>query len=374
MNAPDHDHDQRRDSSLVAGSLCSGILGLDLATESHFGCEFAWCAEIEPAPSLVIEKHRPFMPNLGDITNLQWDLVPPVDVLTAGYPCQPFSSAGRRKGAKDARHLWPHIAEAIRVLRPQHIILENVRGHLSLGFDRVLWDLAEAGFDAEWCLLRASDVGAPHQRARVFIVATDTLRSGAGRDTREVQAAASRARRQEVDLRPAGHGDADAPDAEGERCGPVQGHEVAERTTVEPRRRSDALPTDTAGGRRCGQPTGADDQRKATERSEAFGEPDDGAPSRDWGRFEPAIRRWEHELGRLAPRPLDDRNRLSPRFVEWMMGYDDGWVTDLYLPDADPRPDLISRTQALRMLGNGVVPQQARAALSVLAPVRAIAA
>lgn len=153
------------------GSLCTGYGGLDLAVEQHFNAETIWCAEYDKHASKIIEKRFPGIPNFGDIKQIDWTTVPAVDIITAGYPCQPFSNAGQRKGENDPRHIWPEILEAIRHLRPRYAILENVRGHLSLGFDRVLSDLASIGFDAEWSLVRASEVGAPHQRARLYIVA-----------------------------------------------------------------------------------------------------------------------------------------------------------------------------------------------------------
>ena len=94
-----------------------------------------------------------------------------VDMVTAGYPCQPFSVAGKQQGEDDPRHLWPQVLRAIRETGARYAFLENVPGHLRLGFDRVLGDLAEAGFDAEWALVRASDVGATHRRERLFVLA-----------------------------------------------------------------------------------------------------------------------------------------------------------------------------------------------------------
>lgn len=176
---------------LRIGSLCTGIGGLDLAVEAHFGADLAWYSEVEDGPCEILRRVYPDVKNHGDLTLIDWGSVEPVDIITAGYPCQPFSSAGKRKGASDVRHLWPYIAEGVRHLRPRYVVLENVRGHLTLGFDAVLGSLAEAGFDAEWCVLRASDVGACHQRARVFVVATDARRAewrpegGPRRATRE---------------------------------------------------------------------------------------------------------------------------------------------------------------------------------------------
>ena len=141
-----------------------------MAVEAYFGAYTVWCAEYDKYASELIEEQFGHL-NYGDISKIDWTAVEPIDILTAGYPCQPFSHVGKRKGVKDERHIWPHIKEAVRVLRPKFVILENVRGHLSLGFDRVLGDLTELGYDARWKVVRASEVGAPLQRARVFVVA-----------------------------------------------------------------------------------------------------------------------------------------------------------------------------------------------------------
>ena len=94
-----------------------------------------------------------------------------VDILTGGYPCQPFSAAGKRQGANDPRHLWPYIARGIRILQPRICFFENVEGHISLGLSDVIEDLAGMGYRTTWGIFSASEVGAPHQRKRVFILA-----------------------------------------------------------------------------------------------------------------------------------------------------------------------------------------------------------
>jgi DNA (cytosine-5)-methyltransferase 1 len=153
------------------GSLFSGYGGLDLAAQQYFGGELAWYSEIEPAACTILSAHHPGVPNLGDITKVDWADVEPIDILTGGYPCQPFSQAGQRKGKEDERHLWPFVAVAIDALRPRIVVLENVRGHLTLGFGDVIAELSRMGYDARWGVVRASDAGAPHGRARIFIVA-----------------------------------------------------------------------------------------------------------------------------------------------------------------------------------------------------------
>jgi len=155
---------------LTVGSLFSGIGGLDLGLE-RAGMRVIWQAEIDPYCCQVLRQHWPDVPNLGDVSRIEWSDVVRPDVICGGYPCQPFSLAGARAGTDDRRHLWPYVRDALRVLRPRFALLENVAGHLSLGFDRVLGDLAEIGFDAEWDCIPAAAVGAPHRRDRVFLVA-----------------------------------------------------------------------------------------------------------------------------------------------------------------------------------------------------------
>jgi DNA (cytosine-5)-methyltransferase 1 len=156
--------------TLTVGSLFSGIGGLDLGLE-RAGMTVIWQSEYDPYASSVLADHWPDVPNLGDITTIDWTTVEPPDLICGGYPCQPFSLAGVRQGEADPRHLWPHFADAVRHLRPRWALLENVPGHLSLGFGRVLGDLADLGYDTEWDCIPAAAVGAPHLRYRIFVVA-----------------------------------------------------------------------------------------------------------------------------------------------------------------------------------------------------------
>ena len=133
-----------------------------------------WYSEIEKHPAKLLSERFPEVPNLGDLKTIDWNAVEPVDVLTFGYPCQPFSTAGKRLGEEDPRHLWPFIREAIRVLRPRLAFGENVPGHRSKGFSTVLRDCAEDGLDVRWTSVRASDIGAPHRRERLFFVVTES--------------------------------------------------------------------------------------------------------------------------------------------------------------------------------------------------------
>jgi len=307
------------------GSLFSGYGGLDMAAQAIFGGELAWWSDIEPASVRVMSAHHPGVPNLGDITKVDWSQVAPVDILTGGYPCQPFSHAGLRKGKHDERHLWPYVRDAIRVLRPRITVLENVAGHLTLGLEDVLTDLTHLGLSARWGVVRASDAGAPHQRARIFIV---TYPDSSGFEGHKRSAC----------------------------CTSAQQHGHVEPCTCTPTPNANCdghgQPLHSRGmGSVEGKAEASTSQRQRTRR-----ESDAGV---DWGKYEPAIRRWE-SLTRPAPAPTipgtNNRPRLNPVFVEWMMGLPEGHVTGHSLSNA----------QQLKMLGNGVVPQQAELALQLL--------
>jgi len=353
------------------GSLFTGYGGLDVAAEQFFNAKTAWYSEIEPAAVKILGEHYPGIPNLGDVTAIDWAAVSPVDVLTAGYPCQPFSQAGKRKGAKDERHLWPIVRTAIDALRPRYVVLENVRGHLTLGFGDVLSDLSGVGYSARWGVVRASDVGACHQRARVFIVAypngsrwdenvqqPENISAENGKGTSGI---ANRHRANKI-----------ATDANGERCGGREDHRVVGRLGEEtsedgagqgasnkpreqPRAGNGSSATDTSGTERGS--TESEYLGTAIGPTAELGE--HTSEVTDWGKYEPAIRKWE-SISRPAPAPtvagLSGRPRLSPFFVEWMMGLPEGWVTGRGL----------SIAKELKLLGNGVVPQQALLALRLL--------
>lgn len=149
----------------TVGSLFSGIGGLELGLE-RAGMRVLWHSEIDPYACSVLAKNWPHVPNLGDITTIEWSAVPRVRLLCGGYPCPAFSQAAR--GRNVAPDLWPHMRDAIAALRPEHVLIENVAAHLGRGFSDVLFDLDALGFDAEWATLTACSVGAPHTRRRVF--------------------------------------------------------------------------------------------------------------------------------------------------------------------------------------------------------------
>ena len=175
--------------SLTVGSLFSGIGGLDLGLE-RAGMRVIWQSEIDPYASRVLAKHWKDVPNHGDIKQIDWSSIERPDVICGGYPCQPFSQAGHRRGADDPRHLFPWVLEAISRLRPRYAILENVRGHLSMGGTEVIGNLASIGYDTEWRVVSAASVGAPHLRERIVIIAyPDSSHAPNGRQCEAVQEA-----------------------------------------------------------------------------------------------------------------------------------------------------------------------------------------
>jgi DNA (cytosine-5)-methyltransferase 1 len=155
---------------ITVGSLFSGIGGLDLGLE-RAGMKVIWQSEIDKYCCKILKKHWPEVLNHGNIKEINWQEIQRPNIIAGGYPCQPFSTAGKRKGTQDPRHLWPWVREAISQLRPDYAILENVPGHLTMGGIEVIGALTEIGYDAEWRVLSAAGLGANHLRKRIIIVA-----------------------------------------------------------------------------------------------------------------------------------------------------------------------------------------------------------
>jgi DNA (cytosine-5)-methyltransferase 1 len=448
------------------GGLFFGYGGIDLAAQQVLGGELAWVSEIDPGACKVIAYRFPGVPNLGDVTAVDWRQVEPVDVLTAGFPCQPVSQAGKQLGTDDERWLFDEITRAIGHLDPppRLLLLENVprlrtidRGNVMA---LVIQGLAQVGYVGRYRLLRASDVGAPHERERIFIVAEPAADAGSiRRRPRRATGTGEAAGRWALD-HPAGRGLLPTPTAsvssdgitaeraaerargnlteallllptpratDGTKGGPGQRessgdlmlpsavtllptpavNDMGEGKTIKQWDEwTDAMKAKHGNGNGHGKSLAIEAQRllptprsaadrtsrsAATRRNsmsglslgqaveiaegtlphefESWDElPASWQPDRTltdatvrqperWGVYESAVRRWEG-LTRPAPDPTTlsrkGNPQLSPRFVEWLMGLPDGWVTDV--------PGL-SRSDMLRLLGNGVVPAQCAAAL-----------
>ena len=160
---------QQNTKTLTVGSLFSGVGGLDLGLE-RAGLRVMWQSENNPYASRVLTKHWSETPNYGDIKTIDWHNVERPNIICGGYPCQPFSQTGQRAGHQDERHLFPWMLDAISTLRPDYAIMENVKGHLSLGGLTVIAELAAIGYVSEWCVIPAAALGAPHKRERLVIV------------------------------------------------------------------------------------------------------------------------------------------------------------------------------------------------------------
>ena len=302
-----------------------------MAVEAYFGAKTAWVSEIDKHACKVIDA-RINKPNIGNLKIVNWAEVEPVDIITAGYPCQPFSHAGLRKGVQDERHLWPYIKQAISTIRPSIVCLENVRGHFGLGFRDVLTDLASIGYDVRWTLIRASDVGAPHRRERLFIVAypygarlndsRTKLSNGLEQSCENVEYTNTNSQRQPL----------------GEYQGTASWHQ--RESQFEPSGMGEATNTDSA----------THNQSRGVNRglSTKTGQFINGADRPEF--------RFSVEMAKQNLPPALDQGKLNVKFVEYMMGLPAGWVTDID----------ISRANKLKILGNGVVPQQAYRALELL--------
>lgn len=332
--------------------LCAGYGGLTMG----LGLESTWYSEVDTHACTAYEHNHPGVEALGDVRDAStW---PQADVVVAGFPCQPASSAGRRKGINDERWLWPYIKNCLGVVQPQFVILENVRGLLTVNrqaaIQEILSDLAALGFDASWGVVRASDTGACHRRERWFCVA----RAGDADDLGDWPASQHGTHRRNVaagaDGEP-GRLIATPTTSDAKGAAPGHGGTTAEDVMA-------LLPTpvvsDSFGG------SSATSGRSNPDSTHHAGTTlSDVAFANLWHRYGPAIARHEVMLGRPAPSPVIDNPRaragvsLSPRFVEWMMCLPDGWVCDV--------PD-IPRTAQLRLLGNGVVPPQAALAASLI--------
>jgi DNA (cytosine-5)-methyltransferase 1 len=416
------------------GSLFSGYGGLDRAVEDVFGAKAAWHSEIEPAPCRVLETRWPGVPNLGDVSKVDWSAVERPEILCGGFPCQDLSAAGKQAGLKDGTRsgLWLHFARAIRELRPELVVIENVRGLLNteashpahqlglcpgcLGDDpervvlralgAVLGDLADLGFDAEWCGLPASGVGAAHPRYRIIVLAWPADASSNARwilhgDGGPASDAAvlghergwqeARPRRSEsadgggtaADTQSQRHEGFGSGGHEPQRSGPAGDRPSvahASGSARRPQQVAESWSGDPAIAGHAGERPAASDanrdrrEGRAEQNGQALGGVDgerrDDAHGLglgiEWGSYGPAIARWESVIGRSVPAPtFPGRNgqpKLSAHFVEWLMGLPDGWVTDV--------PG-ITVNERLKMLGNGVVPQQAEAGIRYLMERRA---
>ena len=156
--------------------LFSGIGGFSLGLEATGGFETKAFCELDKYCKGVLKKHWPDIRQYDDIKELTYDKlrsdgIDTIDIITGGYPCQPFSVAGKQKGTEDKRHLWPEYFRLVKECRPTWVIGENVSGHIKLGLDQVIEDLESEGYATRTFSISASSIGANHQRERIWIIA-----------------------------------------------------------------------------------------------------------------------------------------------------------------------------------------------------------
>ncbi|MGP5382019.1 DNA cytosine methyltransferase [Glutamicibacter arilaitensis] len=348
-------------SRLKLGELFAGYGGLGMAVEHVFDAKLAWYAEFDDAPSKIMAHHWPDVPNHRDVTSVDWSQVEPVDIISGGSPCQDLSGAGRRAGMTEGTrsNLWVSMREAIATIKPKYVVWENVRGAYSAkadsalehcpgcmgeagarerhlrAFGRVLGDLSDLGYDAEWRGLPASSMGAPHARYRVFLLATkrgdtapDAFVSGGHQSQLRGERETAHSGRQATIPNPS---------------------DFRSCLTADPYGLGSVGRDDASGESAQGRPDGP--------LSVPDSEPSQSEPTLQWGEYASAIRLWEQYRG-VAPYPAELRApgkyRLKAAFAEWMMGLAPGHVTGV--------PGL-TRNEELKAIGNGVCPQQAVAAL-----------
>ena len=151
--------------------LFSGIGGFSYAAEKLIGGyeTVAFC-EMDAFCQKVLKKHWPQVPIFDDVRTLDAARLGRIDIVTGGYPCQPFSQAGRRQGEEDERHLWPEMLRIIKSCQPRYVLAENVAGHVTMGLDQVLTDLEDQGYTTRAIIVPACAKNAPHRRDRVWII------------------------------------------------------------------------------------------------------------------------------------------------------------------------------------------------------------
>jgi DNA (cytosine-5)-methyltransferase 1 len=356
------------------GSLCSGTGALDSAVPG----ELAWTAESNESATSVLKRAHPGVTNYGDITTADWASATPVDLLTSGDPCQSISVAGRQNASEDERFLWPHVMKVIDIVKPREIFLENVANIVSVALVKGAPDwrgqrgsvlklrldnLREAGYAVRWTVLGACAVGAPHHRHRWFLRAWHVGADAPAAERIHNRCGAPRGTGRLLLPSPTTADGSGGPGRSAKRDG---GDNLRTAVTLLPTPRASDVGTP---GRRSSEgwrpqlgqavlegtllPTPvARDGEGRSEGGEEY-----------WGRFAGAVALWEQVTGTSAPEPTEPNSRggrrLNPALSEWMMGLPRGFLTDH-----------LSRNEALRCAGNGVVPLQATAAWDLLAPGR----
>lgn len=357
-------------------SLCTGydgigqglaLAGLGLAPMFH--------AEIEPSVADVLKHEQPDVPNIGNIRTAPWHLAPHVDLLSSGDPCQSISIAGRQLGRVDPRFLWPDVRTAYRAMQPRAIFLENVQNMVAHDSGRTMAErfahLREDGYAVRWTVMGACAVGAPHHRHRWFALAVRVEGPAPKAERIGVKAwcGAPRSGGRVLLPTPTTADGSGGPGESDKRTGGLNlrtavallptpttsnahGNHVNNRgELLLPGVAANLLPTPRATDGTNGGPA-----QRGSSGDLAMGS---ACQPEHWGKYADAVALWEQITGNPAPAPTvpgpNGGVRLNPRLSEWMMGLRPGLLTDR-----------MSRNDALRAAGNGVVPLQVAAAWKML--------
>ena len=296
------------------GSLFAGIGGFDLGFE-RAGMRVAWQVEQDAYCRAVLARHFPYAARFEDVREVGIDTLDPVDLICGGFPCQDLSSAGRGAGIDGARSgLWAEYARIIRELRPRYVVVENVPALLTgkgkrwdrgpIG--RVLGDLAEARYDAEWACLSAREFGAPHLRKRVWIVAYPA------RDAQAWAATQSGSEWERVGPGGVASGAGKVADADRSRCsqGLFLGTRQDERAGS-----SDAF--GRGSGSVLADAQGAGREARSTDRL-GEGQPPEGSSRPSWWSAEPPVGRVADGVPHRVDRLAALGNALVPQIAEWI--------------------------------------------------------
>jgi DNA (cytosine-5)-methyltransferase 1 len=337
--------------------LCAGYGGIELGLKRAIPSlrSVALC-EIEAfaIANLVSKMETGLMdpaPIWPDLKTFPWAaFCDRVDILTGGYPCQPFSAAGQRRGKDDPRHLWPYIADGIRLLKPRCCFFENVEGHISLGLSDVIEDLAGMGYRTTWGIFSASECGAPHQRKRVFIMAVASgFRGGSGLSglfpRHEGQSGESEN----------GSGQTAWPSRPGEQ---QYGWEPP-RVVADSHRLDRSAQTEGREHDRQAGPAGKELGNTKSSRAHGTAAPMAGEEHQEEG-GEPQAR----DIGQAAWNDGDGAEEKLGQTQPALGGDTDGSASGLDYAELCVSGD--NRTDELRLLGNGVVPATAEQAFRIL--------
>ena len=341
--------------------LFSGIGGFSVGLErtGHFRT-VAFC-EIDPFCRKVLAKHWPRVPIHGDIRELSADDIGPVDIIVGGYPCQPFSAAGQRRGVEDDRHLWPEAYRLVAATRPAWCLFENVAGHVSMGLDDVLSDLEGEGYAVWPLVIPACAVDAKHRRDRVWILAHSRRPKRGALAAEGCEPDRDHAGRQETPSGtaepPSSHGRGKTlADADGARQPQPQGREQEQRRWV-----GDISEhvSDTQSHRRRQRGNGRLDTSRARKPEQALSHAANPNGARLSHRGPPRQPTDEGGRGREVAFAEPERCRSAKGAVEsGLGGMADGIPSWLDEPDIGRvAAGVPQRVDRLKALGNAVVPQ-----------------